>query len=65
MEEHEIFSESEIDLNPGDQRVFRSRENYLETLNETEFIRRFRMSKRTFILLLNEIKPVIARSTLR
>lgn len=58
-------SEFDTESEPDDQRLFRERENYLESLNDSEFIRRFRVSKITFLELLNKIKPSIEPQTKR
>lgn len=50
---------------PNRPRNYRNREDFLETLNESEFLRRFRLSKRAFLMLLAEIEPQITPKTKR
>lgn len=46
-------------------RKFKKRVNYLEELDEEEFLGRFRITKTTFILLCNEIRDKISPVTER
>lgn len=46
-------------------RKFPERPNYLETLDEIDFLRRFRMSKESFRTILTKISIKIAPSTAR
>lgn len=47
------------------RRVFRQRENFIETLDEQAFLRRFRINKNAFRLLLVKIEGEISPSTNR
>jgi hypothetical protein len=46
-------------------RKFRERSNYLNILDDDEFLRRFRISKRSFQLMLEFIRPEIEPQTAR
>lgn len=47
------------------KRKFQNRPDYLHILDDIEFIRRFRLGKNSFILILKKIRETIAPSTLR
>lgn len=60
-------SDSELELidniRAPKARKFKNRFNYLEELDESEFLRRFRISKDTFRFLCNEISDEISPET--
>lgn len=62
-------SDDEIDLinnirAPKD-RQFKMRTNYIEELDDCDFLKRFRISKETFLLLCDEIRVMISPATNR
>ena len=46
-------------------RTFKERQNYAETLDDVNFLRRFRLSKESFLLLLDKIRDKISPTTSR
>lgn len=52
-------------INARKPRNFSFRPDYLHVLDDNEFIRRFRLSKTSFELILNKIRPTISPTTLR
>lgn len=50
---------------PNKPRVFQHREDFLLTLDEVSFIRRFRVNKQGFLSLLSEIEDELASKTRR
>ena len=53
------------DIRAPKERRFRERVDFMETLDDLEFISRFRVSKISFMELLNAIEPLIAPTTQR
>lgn len=47
------------------RKVYKRRENYLETLDDIEFFHRFRITKHTFNILLDRIKDEVKSATTR
>lgn len=50
---------------PNAPRVYQERKNYLETLDDGSFHRRFRLNKQAFVALLGAIEADIAPTTKR
>lgn len=59
------FEDDYVEKQPNAPRVFHDREDFLETLDESSFTRRFRMCKAAFLALLAEIEDEIAPATRR
>lgn len=64
-------SENDDDMNfingirAPEERLFKERPNFLETLAENEFHQRFRVTKQTFRFLLDQIRDRISPATAR
>lgn len=57
------FSDDEEDIIPRAPALYLHRANYFDTLNDNQFFMRFRLTKDTVAMLLDQIEPEIRTRT--